>query len=75
MKQVGEITKLLKSATSLEKSIRQISRGVDDYDLQRLLKKVDAECIDLLHNLTLAKRLAEGLDKKKKRKKKVRHQK
>jgi|GEM_PF-792014 len=71
MSQAEKIDQALETARLLEKIVKQTIREIDDYDLERLLKKVDAECMDLQHNLSLAKRLAEGLPQKRKRKKKA----
>ena len=72
MKTAGKISQALKKASLLEKAIKEIIREIDDYDLERLLKKIDAECIDLRHNLSLAKRLSDRLTQKKKERKKER---
>ena len=69
MIQAEKIDQALEKARLLEKIVKQTIREIDDYDLERLLKKIDAECIDIRHNLVLAKRLAEGLTQKKKKKK------
>jgi hypothetical protein len=71
MRKTEKIDQALEKARLLEKSIKEIIREIEDYDLERLLKKVDAECMDIQHNLVLAKRLAEGLTQKGKRKKKA----
>jgi hypothetical protein len=39
--------------------IRELIPQTADYDLQRLLKKVDADLADSLHDLAIAARLAE----------------
>jgi len=70
MKSAGKINQALKKASLLEKTIKEIIREINDYDLERLLKKIDAECIDLRHNLSLAKRLSDGITQKKKANKK-----
>ena len=69
MKTAEKINEILEKARLLEKAIKEIIREIEDYDLQRLLKKIDAECIDVQHNLTIAKRLAEGLNQGKGKKK------
>jgi hypothetical protein len=69
MKTAEKINEILEKARLLEKAIKEIIREIEDYDLQRLLKKIDAECIDVQHNLTIAKRLAEGLSQGKGKKK------
>jgi hypothetical protein len=71
MRKTEKIDQALEKARLLEKSIKEIIREIEDYDLERLLKKVDAECMDIQHNLVLAKRLAEGLTQKGRRKKKA----
>ena len=70
MKQEKKINQLLKDASKLEKSIKQLVREIEDYDLERLLKKIDAELMDVQHNLALAKRLADGMAPKKKKSRK-----
>ncbi len=49
---------LLKDAAKLDKGIKKIISETKDYDLSRLLKKTDAELMDLQHNLDLACKLA-----------------
>jgi hypothetical protein len=49
---------LLKDAAKLDKGIKKIISETEDYDLSRLLKKTDAEMMDLQHNLNLACKLA-----------------
>ena len=75
MIQAEKIDQALEKASLLEKIVKQTIREIDDYDLERLLKKIDAECMDVRHNLSLAKRLAEGLTQKKKKKKKAKRKK
>jgi cob(I)alamin adenosyltransferase len=70
VKQDKKISQLLKDANKLEKSIKELLREIEDYDLERLLKKIDAELMDVQHNLALAKRLAEGMPPKKKKSRK-----
>ena len=70
MKQEKKINQFLKDACKLEKSIKQLVREIEDYDLERLLKKIDAELMDVQYNLALAKRLAEGMTPKKKKSRK-----
>ena len=66
MKQAEKINHILEEANKLEESIKGLIREVDDYDLKRLLKKIDAELMDVQHNLVLATRLAEGKTPKRK---------
>jgi len=70
MKQAEKINQALEKVDKLEKSIKDLVREIDDYDLQRLLKKIDAQLMDAQHNLILAKRLAEGVSPKRKRRRK-----
>ncbi|MCK4426991.1 MAG: hypothetical protein KAW16_00755 [candidate division Zixibacteria bacterium] len=67
MKQAEKINQVTEEASKLEKSIKDLIREIDDYDLKRLLKKIDADLMDTQHNLVLAKRLAEGMPQKRKR--------
>jgi len=69
MGKTEKIDQALENASLLEKIVKQTIREIDDYDLERLLKKIDAECMDIRHNLVIAKRIAEGLTQKKKKKK------
>jgi predicted DNA binding CopG/RHH family protein len=70
MKTSTKIHHALNKANQLEKAVKEIMREIEDYDLERLLKKVDAHCLDVQHNLTIAHRLSEthGLSKSKKKK-------
>jgi hypothetical protein len=43
----------------VSREIRELIPHIQDYDLQRLLKKVDADLSDALHDLALAVRLSE----------------
>ena len=70
MKQAEKINQALEKVDKLEKSIKDLVREIDDYDLQRLLKKIDAQLMDAQHNLILAKRLAEGVSPTRKRRRK-----
>jgi predicted DNA binding CopG/RHH family protein len=71
MKTVEKLTKALESAAELEKMVQRIIQDVDDYDLKRLLKKIDAEFKDVQHNLIIARRLAESLARQPKEPKKA----
>ncbi len=64
MKTSERIAEALSMVNSLEKTVKDIIREIEDYDLERLMKKIDAECMDLHHNLALAKRLAVGIKEK-----------
>lgn len=46
-------------AQRIADSIKEIQHDINDYDLSRMLKKVEAEVIDLQHNLSIAVRLTE----------------
>jgi hypothetical protein len=62
-----KIRQALRRAGQLEKAIKEIIRDTDDYDVARLLKKVDAECMDAQHNLVLAERRSAAVSQKKKK--------
>ena len=68
MKQAEKLNLVLEETRKLEKYVKELIREIEDYDLERLLKKIDAELMDVQHNLVLAKRLAEGTTPKKKMK-------
>ncbi len=72
MKTADRLKEALENVSQLEKIVKQIIREANDYDLERLLKKIDAEFMDVRHNLTIARRLAEGLPRKPKGGKKTR---
>ena len=40
--------------------IKELVGKTSDYDLERLLKKIEAQVMDIQHNLKLACRIAEG---------------
>ena len=44
-------------AQKIAANIQEIQKDINDYDLSRMLKKVEAEIIDLQHNLSIAVRL------------------
>ncbi len=69
METYKKIRQIQKKVSQLQKAIKEILREIEDYDLERLLKKVDAECMDAQHNLVLAERFLERLNQKKKKKK------
>jgi len=75
MGKAEKINQAFEKADLLEKIVKKIIREIDDYDLKRLLKKVDAQCMDIQHNLVLAERLAEGLKQKRTKKKKAKRKK
>lgn len=41
----------------IAENIQEVQKDINDYDLSRILKKVEAEVLDLQHNLSLALRL------------------
>lgn len=65
MNKTEKLKNLLKDAAKLDKGIKKVISETGDYDLSRLLKKVDAELMDLQHNLDLACKLAEKKRKNK----------
>jgi len=46
-----KIEELIQDASKLERKIKRLVSESKDYDLSRLLKKVDAEMMDLQHSL------------------------
>jgi Na+/phosphate symporter len=69
MKTSTKIHQVSRRVDRLEKAIKEIIREIEDYDLKRLLKKVDAECLDVQHNLAIAQRLSEQLSHRGKKRK------
>lgn len=55
-----KINELLKNLAGLNRSLKEVIQEARDYDLERLLKKVDAELMDAQHNLTLAQQMILG---------------
>ena len=55
MTRIEKIEKALVDAGKLQKALREVMAELKDYDLERILKKVDAELMDVQHNLGLAK--------------------
>ncbi len=70
MKEAEKINRILEEANKLEKSMKGLIREIEDYDLKRLLKKIDAELMDVQHNLVLATKLAKGMTPKRKKRSK-----
>ena len=56
MKYAEKLDKILKDTEECAKLLGELIQGAKDYDLERLLKKVDAELIDARHNLVLAQK-------------------
>ena len=50
-----KISQLASDAQSMAKRINQMIDDAKDYDLLRLMKKVDAEMMDLRHSIELAR--------------------
>ena len=46
-----KIEELIQDASKLERKIKRLVSESKDYDFSRLLKKVDAEMMDLQHSL------------------------
>jgi len=60
MKYIEKLGKTLEHAENCARLLSELIQEAEDYDLERLLKKVDAELIDARHNLVLAQRIAKG---------------
>ncbi len=46
-------------AQKIAENVKDIQKDINDYDLGRMLKKVEAEVLDLQYNLSIAVRLME----------------
>jgi len=57
-----KIEELLRRAEAMSTEVASLVASSPDYDLQRLLKKIDADLMDVRHNLNLAKRLIGGME-------------
>ena len=55
----GKAMEALESAKHLAELVNSLIASTHDLDLQRLLKQVDADLMDIQHKLTLAVRLSE----------------
>jgi len=53
-----KLKEIIAATEKAAREIRELIAQTNDYDLQRLLKKVDAELSDTLHDLAIAVRLA-----------------
>ncbi|KPL00056.1 MAG: hypothetical protein AMJ90_08910 [candidate division Zixibacteria bacterium SM23_73_2] len=53
-----KIEKVLKQIQKSADDLEVLISGTNDYDLQRILKKVDAQLMDAQHNLVLAKKIS-----------------
>ena len=58
MKNVEKLDKLLEDIQDCSGLLGELIQGANDYDLERLLKKIDAQLIDARHNLVLAQKMA-----------------
>ena len=56
MKYAEKLDKILEDNEECAKLLGELIQEAKDYDLERLLKKVDAELIDARHNLVLARK-------------------
>lgn len=59
MKYTEKLDKLLIDTKKNAKFLENLISDTKDYDLQRILKKIDAQLMDAQHNLVLAKKIAE----------------
>lgn len=48
-----------RSAEKLEQTVSDVLKRTRDYDLERLLKNIDADMMDIRHNLSQAHKLME----------------
>ena len=56
MKYAEKLDKILENTKASAELLGELIQEAKDYDLERLLKKVDAELIDARHNLVLARK-------------------
>lgn len=54
-----QLEALLNESDKCAHAIQKLIPKIGDYDLVRLLKKIDADLADIRHNLAVTKRLAE----------------
>jgi predicted DNA binding CopG/RHH family protein len=59
MSKYDKLTEAAELAQKIGEYMKEIQQDISDYDLSRMLKKVEAEVIDLQHNLSIAVRLME----------------
>jgi hypothetical protein len=64
MRYSEKLDQLLEKTRDCAKLLDELIDRAKDYDLERLLKKVDAQLIDARHNLILAQKMAKGKSKK-----------
>ncbi len=57
-----DLQEVLRSARELSEEIARLLGNTSNYDLMRQLKKVDAEMLDVQHNLMLAIEMQEDID-------------
>jgi ATP-dependent protease HslVU (ClpYQ) peptidase subunit len=60
MRYAEKLDKILKHTQECSSLLRELIQKSKDYDLERVLKKVDAQLIDARHNLVLAQKIAKG---------------
>jgi hypothetical protein len=58
MKYAEKLDKILEHVQECSSLLRELIQKSKDYDLERVLKKVDAQLIDARHNLVLAQKMA-----------------
>jgi len=49
-----------RSAERLDQTVKALIKRTRDYELERLLKNIDADLMDVQHKLSLARRLMEA---------------
>jgi hypothetical protein len=60
MRDYERIERAAQLSRELAREIKALVDATEDYDLGRLLKKIEAEVMDIQHNLKLASRTALG---------------
>jgi len=55
---LDKLKKAISEAEKCEVLVKKLIEQTQDYDMERILKKADAELMDALHNLNLVKEQA-----------------
>ncbi len=53
MKELKRLEEIISQVKKCETSVKKFTEQIEDYEMERILKKADAELMDALHNLWL----------------------
>ena len=53
MKELKRLEEIISQVKRCETSVKKFTEQIGDYEMERILKKADAELMDALHNLWL----------------------